>query len=64
MIAFENEYVKDFVDAIGEKFKASDKEEKTNLMSSFMSTKGDNVGRVRDFILRKHLLGLKNSRYL
>lgn len=39
--------------AIGEKFKASDKAEIANLMSSFMNLKYKTILGVRNFILKK-----------
>lgn len=44
---------KDFLDAIGERFKESDKAETESLMSSFVNTKYDHLGGIRSFILRK-----------
>lgn len=50
-IILDKRSAKDFLDAIREKFKESDKADIVKLMSSFMNTNYDNVGGVREFIL-------------
>lgn len=47
---------KDLLDAIGKKFKKSFSAAITNFMDSFMNTKYDKVGGIRNFILRKFRL--------
>lgn len=46
------EIAKEFLDAIGEKFKKFDKVNIVTLLSSFTNAQYDNVGEIRDYILR------------
>lgn len=49
----DNENIKDFMDAIHKKYKKLEKVELANLESSFMKTKYENIGGVRNFVLKK-----------
>lgn len=44
--------VKEFLDAIGQKFKESDEVEITNLLTSFSNTQYDNTEGVKNYILK------------